>query len=79
MEKEQKAVNLVREYLQKRENLVDENEVKVVWFCKTLKNWKAMVAHLTPGGMFFEVTYNGEKNETYLDAYQKIENVRIPD
>ncbi len=55
-------------------NLTNSDNVKVVWFCKTLKNWKAMVADISPNGHFYEVTYNGEKNETYVDDYVKIEN-----
>ena len=27
-----------------------------------------------PDGMYYEVTYNGDKNEIYLDAYKKFEN-----
>jgi len=32
-----------------------------------------------PDGMYYEVTYNGEKKETYVDAYKKFENRVIPD
>jgi hypothetical protein len=55
------------------------NDVYVVWFCKTLKNWKALVSTTIPDQMYYEVTYNGEVGETYLDAYKKIANVRVPD
>ena len=27
--------------------------------------------------MYYEVTYNGDKNECYLDAYKKWQNVLI--
>lgn len=55
------------------------DKIKLVWFTKTLQNWKAMVAGIYPGGLFIEVTYNGDKQETYFDVYKKIENIRIPD
>jgi hypothetical protein len=29
--------------------------------------------------MYYEITHNGDKGETYLDAYKKWENVCIPD
>jgi hypothetical protein len=29
--------------------------------------------------MYYEITHNGDKNETYLDAYKKWQNVRYPD
>ena len=53
--------------------------VYVVWFCKTLQNWKALVSTTVSDGMYYEVTYNGDKKETYLDAYKKWENRCIPD
>lgn len=55
------------------------NDVFVVWFCKTLQNWKAMVSTTVSDGMYYEVTHNGNKNETYIDAYKKWDNVRIAD
>ena len=30
-----------------------------------------------PDGMYYEVTYNGDKKEVYLDAYKKFENKKI--
>jgi hypothetical protein len=50
------------------------NDVYVVWFCKTLQNWKALASTTVPDGMYYELTYNGDKDEMYLDAYKKFEN-----
>lgn len=58
---------------------VTAEDVYVVWFCKTLQNWKALLSTDIPDGMYFEVTYNGDKKEAYLDAYKKIRNVKISD
>lgn len=55
------------------------NDVFVVWFCKTLQNWKALVSTTPPDGMYYEVTYNGDKKETYVDAYRKWQNVQFQD
>lgn len=55
-----------------------EKDVFIVWFCKTLQNWKALVSTTVSDGMYYEVTFNGDKNEIYLDAYKKWENKRIP-
>ena len=52
-----------------------ENEVYIVWFSKVLQNWKALVSTEIPDGMYYELTYNGEKKELYLDAYRKTDNV----
>jgi hypothetical protein len=29
--------------------------------------------------MYYEVTYNGDKQETYIDVYKKWENICVPD
>lgn len=51
----------------------------VVWFAKTLDNWKALVSTDAVNGLYFEVTYNGAKQETYVDIYNKCWNARVPD
>ena len=49
-------------------------DVFVVWSCKTLQNHKALLSTTLPDGMYYEITYNGDKKEAYLDAYKKFEN-----
>lgn len=53
---------------------ITENDVFVVWSCKTLQNNKALVSTKVSDGMYYELTYNGDKKELYLDAYKKWEN-----
>ena len=79
-----KAKQLVVNYYNSRVEKTDdfgitEDDVFIVWFCKTLQSWKALVSTTVSDGMYYEVTHNGDKQETYLDAYKKWENVRIPD
>jgi len=79
-----KAKSIVMNYFNERVEKTDNtkitlDDIYVVWFCKTLQNWKAMVSTTVSDGMYYEVTYNGDKKETYLDAYKKWENVRISD
>lgn len=50
------------------------HDVYVVWFCKTLQNWKAMVSSNAKDNAYYEVTHNGDKNETYVDRYVKETN-----
>ena len=50
------------------------DDVYVVWFCKTLQNWKALLSTNVPDGVYYEITHNGDKNETYVDVYKKWEN-----
>lgn len=72
-----KAIVLVRKYiidhLYKSENM-PEFEVFVVWKCKVLQNWKYLMSSTLFDGMYYEITYNGDKNEWYLDAYKKFDN-----
>lgn len=53
---------------------IDWTDVFVVWQCKTLQNHKAILAAPTPDRYLFECTFNGDKNELYLDAYDKAGN-----
>lgn len=57
-----------------KSDIVADFDVFVVWLCKTLQNNKALLSTTLPDGMYYEVTYNGDKNEMYLDAYKKFEN-----
>ena len=84
MNYQEKAKQIVIDYYNKRVEKTDnkkltENEVFVVWFSKTLQNWKALISTTISDGMYYEVTYNGDKKETYLDAYKKWENVCVKD
>ena len=74
------VVNYFNNHVDKTDKkTITEDDVFIVWFCKTLQNWKALVSTTISDGMYYEITHNGDKNETYLDAYKKWENVRIPD
>lgn len=55
------------------------DDIYIVWFSKTLQNWKALVSTSRPNGLYYELTHNGAKNETYLDVYAKINNYAISD
>ena len=74
------VVDYYNEHVEKTDNKkLTINEVFVVWFSKTLQNWKALVSTTISDGMYYEVTHNGDKKETYLDAYKKWENVCVND
>lgn len=51
----------------------------IVWQCKALQNWKFLISTTLHDGMYYEVTYNGDKKEWYIDAYKKFENRCITD
>lgn len=58
---------------------LSEDQVYVVWFCYILGGWKALLSTTVNDGMYYEVTYNREKRETYVDAYKKWDNLAISD
>mgnify|MGYP003524601021 CR=1 FL=1 len=53
--------------------------VYVVWFAKTLQNWKAVLGTTMSDGKLFELTHNGDDKVTYFDAYVKTDNFPIHD
>ena len=77
-----KCKNLVAEYANKHLDVTDNDvlhkeDVYVVWSTKVLQNNKALLSTPLPDGMYYEVTYNGDKDEIYFDAYKKFENRMI--
>ena len=72
------VLNYANKHVDKTDNVqITLDDVYIVWFCKTLQNWKALLSTTLPDGMYYEVTYNGDKKEVYLDAYEKFENQKI--
>ena len=53
---------------------VCQKDVFIVWYCKTLQNWKAL-AGIYGRDEYFELTYNEDEKELYLDVYKKLENI----
>lgn len=79
-----RAKQLVVEYFNAHVDATDGKkltmeDVFIVWFSKTLQNWKALVSTTVSDGMYYEITHNGDKGETYLDAYKKWDNQCIED
>ena len=75
---DQKALKIVRDYilahLDKSEPEPFFFDVFTVWKAKVLQNWKYLISSTLADGMYYELTYNGDKEEWYLDAYKKFEN-----
>lgn len=69
------VVNYFNNGVDKTDNKkITEEDVFVVWSCKTLQNNKALASTTVSDGMYYEITHNGDKKETYVDAYKKWEN-----
>ena len=73
----QNCIQIVRDYAiehMDKTDTVPPFDVFVVWSCKTLQNNKALLSTTLTDGMYYEITYNGDKGVAYLDAYKKFEN-----
>lgn len=67
--------NYANEHLDKSTDYqIQTQDVYIVWMCKILQHFKALLSTKLPDGMYYEVTYNGDKEEIYVDAYKKFEN-----
>ena len=56
---------------------ITEDDVFIVWMCKTLQNSKALASTTLFDGMYYELTFNGNKQELYVDAYKKWQNFTV--
>ena len=69
------AKKLVEWYNHNSKEQITLENVFVVWACKTLQNYKALLSTTVSGdGIYAEYTYNGDKQEMYEDVYKKVSN-----
>ena len=79
---DEKAIEIVESYILEHLDKSDPIpffDIYIVWKCKALQNWKYLISSSLLDGMYYELTYNGDKEEWYLDAYKKFENRVIPE
>ena len=70
------AKDIVYDYAESQIDKTDNvkfstEDVYVVWYNSTLGNFKALLSTTLPDGMYYEVTYNANRDEIYFDAYKK--------
>lgn len=70
----QNPTDLLRMHLESVLPCVKNYSIYIVWQCKTLQNRKWILATNLPDNRLYELTYNGDKNEFYLDEYDKVSN-----
>lgn len=71
------AIEIIKNYILEHLDKSDPSpqfEVFTVWKSKILQNWKYLLSSTLFDGMYYELTFNGDKGEWYLDAYKKFEN-----
>ena len=76
---DEKAKQIVKEYMKGMYSYVNDDDIYIVWKCKTLQNWKWLISSEYPDHMYYEVTYNGDRVEFYLDCYKKVANKVVSD
>lgn len=78
---EQKFISLckkhVAEYYGIKNYCDNDDMIYVVWLVKALQNNKALLSTAMPDGMYFECTYDGDKNKLYFDAYKHQKNIEF--
>ena len=76
-----KTINGLPDHLRQgtKRVIVYPEDMYIVWFSKTLQNWKALVStdkinSTDPYGDYVAFTHTGDKGETYFDVYRKVLN-----
>lgn len=73
-ERVQNPTDLLRMHLESVLPCVKNYSIYIVWQCKTLQNRKWILCTDLPDNRLYELTYNGDKGEFYLDEYDKVSN-----
>lgn len=66
--------HVVQYFRDKNQVYLTDSDVYVVWLTKVLQNNKALLSSIYNDGMYFEMTYDGDKDKLYIDAYKKERN-----
>lgn len=72
----EKAIDLIYDYLNDKHIVVDKYNIFIVWSCYILGNRKYLIS-TTDSDKYFEVTFDNNKKQWYIDEYNKINNVCI--
>ena len=60
------AIKIVTDYINEHLDKTDQMpdfEVYTVWKAKVLQNWKYLLSSTLFDGMYYELTYNGDRKE----------------
>ena len=67
---DEKVKQALRNYLNNSGNY----DIIIVWKAKIIQNWKyLLITDSKEDYNYYEITYNGDKNELYIDVYEKID------
>lgn len=68
---------VVQYFRNKKHEYLTDSDVDVVRLTKVLQNNKALLSSIYNDGMYFEITYDGDKDKLYIDAYQKENTMEV--
>lgn len=71
------AIKLVSDYIIKHLNTLNEPlefKVYIVWKYEILQNFKYILTSTLLDSMYYELTYNKDKNRWHLNAYENFKN-----
>lgn len=72
--------NLIRWYRENKQGRVPAwSETYIVWSVKALGNYKCLASTSLPDTIYAEFTFNGAKEECYMDVYEKLTNTVLKD
>lgn len=71
------VIEILKEYIDKHLGSNPDYQIFITWKCKTLQNYKYLLCTNLNDNKYYELTYNGDKRELYLDEYDKVNNVAI--
>lgn len=71
------AIKILENYIKARIAKNAEFKIYIVWQCKALQNYKFLLISDLPDNEYYELTYNGDKKEWYLDRYTKVDNIVV--
>ena len=70
-------IKILKDYIDKNLKSKSDYRIFITWKCKTLQNYKYLLCTDLQDDKYYELTYNGDKKELYIDEYDKVNNVAI--
>ncbi|MBT9670622.1 hypothetical protein GPK34_01035 [Secundilactobacillus kimchicus] len=70
----EKFIELSKELAARQGEAYGPDNMYVVWVAKALQNNKGLFSSFELGAPYFEIIYNGDKEEFYVDTYVKSSN-----